>query len=269
MALLSLHLRAGGLAPLLLVFFATALLWSPLTMMGALAFIAFVMFRERGQLFSSRIIFALLACAAFAPVAVYFQADAARVLSRWMLGREHFLGFYLLFIGLEIPHLIFVLAIIFMRQKPWSGALALSILLLCLIPFYALGEYNDFAMRVSIVPLTILAACFAWRFLELRERKDPLRFAAWLIIGVGAWSPMMEMMRNSRLPAFAISSCDLISSWREVASLRSAQGDEGQYLARHDRLPTWLIPPPQSTRPRLRESQSCWPDHPLVGAQAR
>ena len=268
-ALLALHLRGGGLTSVLLVFFAAAVLWSPLTMMGALPFVAFVVLREPRKMLSPEVIRACIVGAAFMPVAAYLQADAARVLSGWTPGREGFLPFYLLFIGLEIPHIIFVIAPGFWSRKPWSGALVLSILLLWVIPFYTLGEYNDFAMRASIVPLAMLAACFALRMPQLGELKDPLRFAAWAVIAISAWSPAMEITRNIRLPAFAISSCDLVSSWREVARSRSANGDGDQYMARIDRLPGGLLPPPETLRSRVAEKGSCWPDHPFVLPQSR
>jgi hypothetical protein len=263
-ALLALHLRCGGLAPTLLVFFAAALLWSPLAMMGALPFVAFVVLREPRKMLSPEVIRACIVGAAFMPVAAYLQADAARVTWAWMPGREGFLPFYLLFMALEIPHFIFVVEPGFLGRKPWRGALVLSIFLLWVIPFYSLGEYNDFAMRASIVPLAILAASFAFRVPQLGERKDPIRFVAWAIIAISAWSPVMEITRNLRLPAFAISPCDLVSSWREVATLRSANGDGDQYMVRIDRLPGWLLASPDALRPRLVEKGSCWPDHPLI-----
>ena len=261
-ALLALHLRGGGLAPALLVFFAAALLWSPLTMIGALPFLVFIVLREPRKMFSPGVVGACLAGAAFLPVAVYLQTDAARIASGWMPGGEDFLAFYLLFIGLEVPHIIFVLAPAVLRQKPWSGALVLALVLVCVIPFYALGAFNDFALRVSIVPLAILAACFACRVLDLRQLKDPFRFAAWALIAISAWSPIMEIMRNTKLPTYAISSCDLVSSWREIA--KSGDGDLDHYMARMDRAPTWLLAPPKTLRPRVREKGSCWPDHPLL-----
>ena len=260
-ALLALHLRGGGLAPTLLVFFAATVLWSPLAMMGALPFLIFIVLREPRKMLSPEVIRACLAGAAFLPVAVYLQADATRIPSGWMPGGEEFLGFYFLSIGLEVPHIIFVLAPAFQRQKPFSGALVLTIVLLCVIPFYALGLSNDFAMRASIVPLAVLAACFACRVPDLGQLKDPFRFAAWAVIAISAWTPIMEIMRNTKLPAFTISSCDLVSSWREISN----PGDPGldHYMARLDRAPSWLLAPPQTLPPRVRGKASCWPDHPL------
>ena len=66
---------------------------------------------------------------------------------------------------------------------------------------------------------------------------------------------------------YAISPCDLVSSWRELEG--SSGGSLDHYMVRAAHAPTWLIPPPQSTRPRLRESRSCWPDHPLAAVQAQ
>lgn len=265
-ALLALHLRAGGLAPILLVFFAAAVLWSPLTMMGALPFVLFILLREARKMFSPAIIQAGVAGLAFLPVAAYLQADAARIGSRWMLGEEHFGSLYLLFITIEIPHVVFLATPAFSQRRNWSGGLVLAILLLLLIPFYNLGVFNDFVMRASIVPLTILGACFAVRTLELTQLKDPICFAAWTIIAIGALTPLTELVRNMRAPAYAISPCDLVSSWRELSG--SAEGNLDHYMVHATHTPEWLLAPPQAVIPRLRKAQSCWPDHPAFRSGA-
>ena len=261
-ALLGLHLRGGGLTPVLLVFFAAALLWSPLAMMGALPFVAFVVLRESSKMRSPEAFWACVSGAAFLPVAAYLQVDAARIPSGWSLGKDGFFHFYFFILAVEVPHISFVIAPRFLRQKPWTGALVLSIFLLCVMPFYSLGPFNDFVMRASIVPLAILAACFALRVLELCETKATFRFVSFVVIAISAWSPVMEIQRNMSLRAFTISSCDLISSWREID--KSDVGDLDHYMVRADRMPDWLLAPPQVLRPRIRDQGSCWPDHPYV-----
>ena len=262
-ALLALHLRGGGLAPVLLVFFAAALLWSPLAMMGALPFVLFIVLREPRKMLSLEVIRACVIGAAFLPVAAYLQADAARVVSGWLLSEDGFVTLYLLFLGIEIPPVIFLAAPAFSQRRSWSGGLILAVLLLVLIPFYSLGVSNDFAMRASLAPLVILAACFSTRVLELRELKDPIRFVAWIIVALGALTPLTEVIRSVRTPAYAISPCDLVSSWRELAG--SSAGDLDHYMIRASHAPDWLLPPPPTLRPRLREEgNSCWPDHPFV-----
>ena len=260
-ALLALHLRGGGLAPILLVFFAAALLWSPLAMMGALPFVLFVILREPRTMLTPQVLWACVAGAAFLPVAIYLQADAARVAHRWIVDLEIFPLYYALFIGLEIPHTVFVAAHAFAQRRSWSGALVWTIVMLLVIPFYWWGPANDFAMRASIVPLMILSACFATRALELNESKDPIRFVIWIIIVIGAATPLTEITRNIRMKAYAISPCDLISSWRERAA--SDEGNLDHYIVRADHMPGWLLAAPQDRRPRLRETESCWPDYPV------
>ena len=260
-ALLALHLRGGGLAPILLVFFAAALLWSPLAMMGALPFVLFVILREPRAMLTPQVLWACVAGAAFLPVAIYLQADAAQVAHRWIVDLEIFPLCYVLFIGLEIPHTVFVAAHAFTQRRRWSGALVLTIAMLLVIPFYWLGPGNDFAMRASIVPLAILSACFATRALEFNDNKDPIRFVIWIIIVLGAATPLTEITRNIRMKAYAISPCDLISSWRERAA--SDAGNLDHYIVRADHMPGWLLAAPQDRRPRLRETESCWPDYPV------
>ena len=265
-ALLALHLRCGGLAPILLVFFAASLLWSPLTMMGALPFVLFILLREPRKMLSPPVIQACVAGLAFLPVAIYLQADAARIASRWMFSQENFPILYLLFIAIEIPHAILLVTPAFFQKRSWSGGLILAILLLLLIPFYNMGVANDFVMRASIVPLTMLAACFALRALELTELKDPNRLAAWIIIAIGALTPLTEVIRNIGFPPYAVSPCDLVSSWRELAGPR--EGHLDHYIVRATRAPDWLLAPPQAVIPRLRETQSCWPDYPILRVEA-
>ena len=258
-ALLALHLRGGGLAPVLFVLFAAALIWSPLTMMGALPFVIFVILREPRKMMSPDVIRACLAGAAFLPVAIYLQLDAASVEQRWLLKHPEYT---LLFLGIEIPHVAFIVTVALNRAMPWSRVLALSIVLLLLIPLYSIGVNNDFSLHASIVSLMFLAACFVSRVLELSQLKDPIRFFAWTIIVIGAVNPVVGILRNIRVPSYGISVCDLASSWNELGGGKVTSLN--QYMVRVDRMPDWLAPPPQSLRPRSSEAESCWPDHPFV-----
>ena len=83
------------------------------------------------------------------------------------------------------------------------------------------------------------------------------------LAGLGAAHGLM-FVQNA-----CLSPCDLVSSWREVAIPRSANGDVDQYLARIDRLPGGLLAPPETLRSRVAEKGSCWPDHPFVLPEAK
>jgi len=71
-------------------------------------------------------------------------------------GPSQILRDYLLFIAIEV---MVYLVLLFFILRNHRKELALVALVLCLIPLYRVGMYNDFAMRVSIPPVATDAAC--------------------------------------------------------------------------------------------------------------
>ena len=261
-ALVVLHMRDGGLTPILLVIFAAALIWSPLAMMGALPFVLYVLVRQPLKIVSPAVIQACFSGLAFLPVVIYLKTDAGMVQSGWLFAAEMFPYIYMTFIIIEIPHAAFVVVHAINLKLIWREALTLAIVMLLVIPFYLLGPGNDFAMRASIVPLVVLGGSFVSRVISAYEDKEQICIALAIVVLLGAATPIVEIKRNMTMKPYAISPCDLISGWRELSS--GQEGNLDHYMARADHMPDWLISPPQEVRPRLRETQSCWPDHPVL-----
>lgn len=100
-------------------------------------------------------------------------------------GPSQILRDYLLFIALEVG-VYLVLLFFILRQH--RKELVLVALVLCLIPLYRIGMFNDFAMRASIPPLLLLMLLVARGLLQKSH------------------SPKVTMLRLSLVVAFALGS---------------------------------------------------------------
>jgi len=87
---------------------------------------------------------------------------------------------YILFIVIEVGA---PLAILFWRRENEQGFLASAAITLCLIPFYKVGENNDFAMRVSGPALAVLAILCA-KLLLRGTRVQSLAIVAVLLLAL-------------------------------------------------------------------------------------
>jgi len=136
----------------------------------------------------------------------------------------------------------------------------LAIGVLLAIPFYRLGANNDFAMRASIMPLALLAFVFASIVAQLRLSDGGRQVAAVVVILVlGCLTPALEIQRALILKPFAISDCNLLTTW----SLLEPDHWFANYLARSDRTPAWLVRRDGAAPAMTIEDRSCWPDHPF------
>jgi hypothetical protein len=136
---------------------------------------------------------------------------------------------------------------------------ALAIGLLLLLPMYRLGANNDLAMRASILPLALLAFVFSSIVVDLQWRDGLGRIVAIaVILGLGMVSPAMEIQRALMLGTFAISDCNVLTVWHQT------EPDTwfANYLARADRIPSWLIRRDDAAPPMTIEDRNCWPQHP-------
>ncbi|MFY9626660.1 MAG: hypothetical protein WAK03_00720, partial [Methylocystis sp.] len=217
------------------VFFASALIWSPLAVLSGLVYLPFFAWNARARLFSSkRLWFGALAGAAFFPVAYYLTIDAGSVPhGLTSLGAP----LYLAFIAIEIPHAFFLIWL--WRRVPPTvrGLLIASIAILLLLPFFSFGPYNDLVMRGSIAPLFVLSFVFADVALRLSpDDKWPKKAVFW-IVALGAFTPGLEFRRALTHPSFAISSCDLLTAAHQL----DASGAPANYIARVDAAPASLM----------------------------
>jgi hypothetical protein len=260
-ALAILHIRREIDSTVLIVTFASLFFWSPLTMAGALPIVGFlVLRRESGDLLAPRLLGACVAALCFLPIVVYLGADAESVPHRWLVVLDGFWSLYVLFILIQIPQAAIV-ASFWRKLDPGSRTLSiLSIVLLVLIPIYKLGANNDFAMRASIMPLALLAFVFGSIVVELRLRDGIGRVsAAAAVIVLGCFTPAFEVERALTLHSFAISDCNLLTTWSDLEPDRWL----ANYFARSDTMPVGLLSHDRAETRLAIESRPCWPDHPL------
>jgi hypothetical protein len=202
--------RGGGLEPMLPIVVAAVALWSPLTALGVVPFAAWracrTMLREHSlRLLDPRVW--LPALGVGMAVSAYLLLDPSRIPRGWTVDVgsvgaaaadvARLLEFFMLeagFIGL---------AILAIRR---SSQVVLALAILLILPVFSFGFWNDFAMRVSIPSLTVLAigACLA--LIEgASSRSLRIKQAVLLgLLGVGAVTPFQEFARALMLEAWPI-----------------------------------------------------------------
>jgi hypothetical protein len=238
--------------------FAATLLWSPLAAAGAAPLIALGALRLGRGLLTPRNVAAGAAGLCFLPIALYLTIDAGSVPHGWLSATPGFLLLYAAFILVEIPHAGIVLARWTSFAESERALLAASLAVLLLLPLYSFGPNNDLAMRASIPALFLLA--FAFAEIAIATPRDGGLFASAIsaLVIVSAATPAMEIKRALVSPAFAISDCNLLTSWRKTDS----HVFPTNYLARAATAPPWLA---TSAGVRLElEERRCWPDHPYL-----
>ncbi len=201
--------RGTPLHSLLPMIVVASALWSPLTMLGLLPFVAWKavadMFRERSvQLLHPRVWVPAL-IVGFA-VAAYLTLDLDHIPRGGSMA--HGLGgfaarlanqaqFFLLEAGL------IGLAILSLRR---STIVSLALVILALLPFAHFGPGNDIVMRGSIPSLVVLAIAAALALIG----KDSGAGARWkkaalgALLAVGAVTPIQEIARALMLPSWPI-----------------------------------------------------------------
>jgi hypothetical protein len=241
------------------VSFAFLILWSPLAMMGGAPFLILHAVGEgRSRLFSARLILGLIAALCFAPIAIYLTRDAGSVEHKWLIGETGFLALYVVFIAVEIPR-----AGLFFAAWPKLASvdrrlLLLSATILCLIPFYSLGHFNDFAERACQTPLAIVAFNFARLFCVTPRDGKPLSLAILTLTVWTSFEGAFEIRYPLVTPTYPISDCNLTTAgFQQYPDLKLTH-----YLARVQAAPAWLGP---LDGPRLQvEQKACWPKGPAA-----
>ncbi|OAS26853.1 hypothetical protein [Methylobacterium platani] len=252
-------LRATSLA----VVFGLCVFWSPLSMIGALPFLGAALLADLAGGRVTPGALAALACAGIglAPVALYLGADAGRVPH----GLQDFTGIfatrYALLAALEVLPALVVLGLApgplagAGRWARWETGLVFASLLL--VPLYRLGG-ADFVMRASIPALAVLALRVGAVVPGLAPGRRAVAIA---LLGIGAVTPLYEVIRALVVPPFAVSTCSLLAAARTPPN----NGPLFHYVARVDALRGHLAgrvlaTPETSIRPAPQGP--CWPDHP-------
>ncbi len=250
-------------APLALGFVAL-LFWSPLSMIGAAPFLALQMARTPvARLLGARNLAAAAIGLGFAPMAIYLSLDSGSITHEWLIGKSGFWAWYLALLIFSIPQAWLVLGA--WRDVPrWQRpAVALAIALLMLAPFYRIGaneEYNDMAMRCTIVPLFVLGFAFCRVAPQFIAARGMLAFVCALVVTLSAVTGLLEIRRAIADPAYAINDCNLLTSTAKIYPGFMPTN----YLAVMTAIPDWLL---GRNGPRLEaERRVCWPGYSLLPA---
>lgn len=254
--------RAGKISALTIaVVWAFAISWSPLATAGAIPFIAYAFFCDvkDGKLRASDFALVVVAGICTLPAAYFLTRDTGEIQKGFInLGDSSVLNGYFGLLLLEVaPY--FALALHARDASDRRGNIELFLVgaALCLIPLYTLGFANDFAMRVSIVALTLL--CFrAAQMLASLNREPMARQALVLgLVAAGAVTPAVEIYRNITTPADAVSACNVVESLKDGPV---AGSPVGYYVADTSSFSSvgWLFKSPDGT-PLAPSIKRCWP----------
>jgi hypothetical protein len=187
------HWQLPTLARIAPLLSAAIPLWSPLAAAGLFPFFLFALAWRR----DFRILFSPHSCLPFLlpalAIACYLSMDAGTILHGWLIhhfpSTGDFLRFYALFCLIEFGFLALVLS----RLTPFAPPTRIAVSLLCLLPLYVYGPYNDLAMRASIPALTVLAlTCVA----PLTEQKRSIWQTLLLcLLAIGMAGSLQEPIR--------------------------------------------------------------------------
>jgi hypothetical protein len=229
---------------------SAALFWSPLVVF-AVPFLLLGRLREhvvRPRMWIS----ALIACC-FAPVVIYFTADASSIpLSTAPATAETF-SLYSLFVLALAPHAAFLFLSRESLPKQYRMAAVISLILLFTLPAFIFGTSNDIVMRGSIVPLTILWFLFGYVLLgsSIQHVRD-----RWLGMVTGvlcSLSAVGTLAMHHLAPGWPISDCSIVQSARELGAGELSP----HYHARWSVIPDWLMIR-GSSELRPTAPRECW-----------
>lgn len=194
------HWRKTELAAITPLLAASIPLWSPLAAIGLFPFFLLGLRwkRDFSTLFSFKtcIPFVVPALVSFA----YLTMGADTIRNGWFINAFDttgaFLYSYALFCLLEFG----VLTLILLRVTRFNSILYIAIAMLCLLPLYVYGPYNDIAMRSSIPSLLILALATVQPLANFKKSIWNVLLA--LVLGIGAVTAIQELIRPFLLPAW-------------------------------------------------------------------
>lgn len=171
---------------------AAAMIWSPFVTLGLLPVVLYGVVKYLREVFNRD---TLLAAVSALPFLFYFSAHStSEEMVRgfiWSCGNRWWLN-YLAFVSVEVG--LFTILIIAQRKYRQSLSyrtlIAINVAALILIPFVYLGFYNDFSVKVGIVPLFFLVLVFArlvGRILEDLLEHGIHKIGFWPCAALIAW----------------------------------------------------------------------------------
>jgi hypothetical protein len=202
--------RFTGIDTLLPILVVAAALWSPLTAIGLLPFVAWKAGAHMLQQHSLRLLHPKVWAPALMvglPVAGFLTLDPTNIKKGLALSHDGFGDFVMdllrqaQFFLLEAGFI--GLAILAIRR---SSEVALALLILAVLPFAYLGPGNDLVMRASIPSLAVLAIGASLSLVEKAADARGMRKKVVLggLLAIGAVTSVAEFARAVVLPAWPI-----------------------------------------------------------------
>jgi len=195
------HWKRQELASVTPLLAASVPLWSPLAAIGLFPFFLFGLRWVR----DFRTLFSLRSCLPFLPpalaAAAYLTMSSATIKHGWFISAYPstgaFIYSYVLFVLLEFG----MLALILLRLTRANAKLLIAITMLCLLPMYVYGPYNDVAMRSSIPALLVLALATIKPLADFRATSWHLLLVA--VLMTGSVTAFQELIRATIGPPWS------------------------------------------------------------------
>lgn len=228
-------------------------IWSPLAIMGAAPFAGWIGVKAllKREIRLADLLIGVLALIVSLP-ALAFLTSGSQSLHQGL----HLPDNVWLFLFMEVGVWAILLAALGGAFNLGKDIFALTLLLLCAIPFGQLGTGIDFQMRASITPLAVLSFLVAMSLCESLGRSSLLRIA--LIFGLLAASSitaLTETQRSFRYQASPPPLCNLPQVWTKQSG-RIAELET--YTTSPAELPQWLQPAQWARKVDEAAPSQCW-----------
>lgn len=229
---------------------SSAFFWSPLVVFAVPFLLLGGLWTNLGQ---PRIWLAGLVACCFAPLFLYFLADASDIPLSTVATNPQSVGSYLVFVLGLAPQAAFLILNRRLLPDRYLGALWVSLLLLVGLPGLTFGTSNDLVMRGSIIPLALVWFMFGYILFALRVSQWRQKCIGTIIAFLCSLSAIGTLMTHHLLPGWPISDCSIVQSARELGAGELSPHYHAQWAA----IPNWLMTR-NSGAPRPTEPRECW-----------
>lgn len=240
-------------------------LWSPLILFGAVPFALLAAMQALGFRSWNRLdlVLCLIATGIAAPALVYLSTHSTAVGGGLRLPNA--LLYMLIMLFEVVP---FLLPVMFdRRNKVDRTSLAITAVCLFLMPNWAIGMFNDFQTRASIIPLAILAVAYADWATRIIGSREKFSFGA--IIALGSVTGAIGVANALRFAPSPVPRCSVAGVWERQST---AHPSYSSYFAPRDAFPFMVTP---IDRVKSAGPSRCWdrpwrtPRSTLLEAQGR
>ena len=228
-------------------------IWSPLAIMGAAPFAGWIGLKAlvKREVSLADVLLGVLALIVSLP-ALAFLTSGSQSLHQGL----HLPDNVWLFLFMEIGIWVILLAALGGAFNLGKDIFALTLLLLCAIPFGQLGTGIDFQMRASITPLAVLCFLVAMSLCDPSGRTSILGKALALsLLVISSMTGLMETQRSFRYQASPTPLCNLPQVWTKQSG-RIAELET--YTTSPANLPQWLHATQWAKKVDEAAPSQCW-----------